>query len=57
MKVLVFDNIEVLNNYIAENKRHRKNTDIKFKSFVVGEKKTAEGKVWEIVDRFLIIED
>jgi len=50
----IFDNIEQLNVYL--DRKNPNKIKVGLQSFIVGERKTAEGKVWEIVDRFFVIE-
>ena len=55
MKVSVFDRLETLNAYL-QNKRYG-TLEIKPSSMLVGERKGDSGeKVWEILDRFVVIE-
>ena len=56
MKAHVFQNLQELNTFLAEAKES-KIFKIKYKSFIVDDKKDENGiRVWEIVDRFLVIE-
>lgn len=55
MKVSVFDRLDTLNAYL-QNKRYG-TLEIKTNSMLVGEGKGNSGeKVWEILDRFIVIE-
>ena len=56
MKAQIFENIELLQAYLRDKKS--KNIEVKFTSTVVGNKEDKVGaKVFEIVDRFLVIEN
>ena len=56
MKVQIFENIQNLQAYLEGKKG--KDVEVKFTSTVVGDNKDAMGaKVFEIVDRFLVIEN
>ena len=56
MRVLLFEKLEELNEYLKD--KHLKNVDVKYQSAVVGERTNAKlERVYEIVDRFLVLED
>jgi hypothetical protein len=52
MKIKVFDRVETLNEYLATAK---KNVEVKFQSFIVGQIEGRKGE-YEVIDRFLVIE-
>ena len=55
IRVTVFDRLDTLNSYLADKKYG--SLEIKVSSMLVGEKKGDSGeKVWEILDRFTVIE-
>lgn len=54
MKANLFERLEDLDTYL-QNKKQR-DVQVIFKSFVVGEKQVKGEKIYEIVDRFLVIE-
>lgn len=55
MKITAFDRIDTLNAYL-QNKRYG-TLEIKTESMLVGERKGESGeKIWDILDRFFVIE-
>jgi hypothetical protein len=52
MKAHIFENVENLNKFISK----KKDVCVKFKSFIVDEKKDENGsKIYDVIDRFLVI--
>ena len=50
----MFERVEDLDTYLQNKKQ--KDVQVFFRSFVVGEKSVKGEKVFEIVDRFLVVE-
>lgn len=54
MKTYIFDNIDELNKFI--NSKNHKKVDIQWHSSVVSHRKEKDEVIYEIVDRFIVVE-